>query len=78
VKIGMTKDKEKEEEFLRQAEDAHRLAGQARTDRAKAAWLRIAQSWLGLLHGAPVEKAEAFERLSELHGTNQEDSKASH
>jgi hypothetical protein len=71
----MTKDKE--EEYLREAEDAHAWASRARTDRAKAAWLRIAQSWLSLLRGAPVEK-EAFERLSKLQGTNQEDTQTSH
>jgi hypothetical protein len=75
--LGMTKDKEKEEEYLLEAEEAHAWASRAMTDRAKAAWLRIAQSWLSLLRGAPVEK-EAFDRLSKLQGTNQEDSKASH
>jgi hypothetical protein len=71
----MTKDKE--EEYLRQAEDAHRFASRARTDRAKAAWLRIAYSWLSLLRGAPVEK-QAFERLTTLQATDQEESKTSH
>jgi hypothetical protein len=67
----------KEDEYLRRANEAQKWADQAMTDKARAAWLRIAQSWLSLLRGLSVER-EAFERSAERRGTNQEDSSASH
>ena len=55
----------KEDEYLRRANEAQQWADQAKSDKAKAAWLRIAQNWLGLLRG--------LERLAERPGTHQED-----
>jgi hypothetical protein len=66
----------KEVEYLRQANEAQKWADQARTDKAKAAWLRIAQGWLGLVRGLSVER-EAFERSVEQRATHQEESRAS-
>ena len=65
----------KVEEYLRQANEAQKWADRAMTDKAKAAWLRIAQGWLDLIRGLSVER-EAFERM-ERRGTSQEDSRAS-
>ena len=55
----------KEDEYLRRANEAQQWADQAKSDKAKAAWLRIAQNWLGLLSG--------LERLAERPGTHRED-----
>ena len=59
-----------EDEYLRRANEAQQWADQAKSDKAKAAWLRIAQNWLGLFHG--------LERLAERPETHQEDHSASH
>ena len=67
---------EKTVEYLRRANEAQKWADQARSDRAKAGWLRIAQSWLGLVRELPVER-EAFEPLAERRGTRQDDSTVS-
>jgi len=59
----------KEDEYLRRANEAQQWADQAKSDKAKAAWLRIAENWLGLLRG--------LERPVERKGTHQEDPLAS-
>jgi hypothetical protein len=59
----------KEDEYLRQANEAQKWADQAKSDKARAAWLRIAENWLGLLRG--------LEQSAERRGTRQEDSLAS-
>jgi hypothetical protein len=66
----------REVEYLRQANEAQKWADRAMTDKAKAAWLRIAQGWLDLVRGLSVER-EAFER-TERRGAGQENSRASH
>ena len=60
----------KEDEYLRRANEAQQWADQAKSDKAKAAWLRIAQNWLGLLR--------ELQHSAEPRGTGQEDSLASH
>ena len=59
----------KEEEYLRRANEAQKWADQAKSDKARDAWLRIAENWLGLLR--------ELERPARG-GTQQEDSLASH
>ena len=68
---------EKQDEYLRRANEAQKWADQAKSDKARAGWLRIAQNWLDLVHGHTVE-LEVFERSAESRGTSQEDSTASH
>jgi len=60
----------KEDEYLRRANEAQQWADQAKSDKAKAAWLRIAENWLGLLR--------ELERSPERQGTRQHNSLASH
>jgi len=67
---------EKAVEYLRRANEAQKWADQAKSDKAKAAWLRIAQNWLALVRELPVDR-EAFERPVERRGTRQDDSTAS-
>ena len=65
----------KEDEYLRRADEAQKWADQAKSDKAKAAWLRIAQNWLGLVRELPVDR-EAVERLTEQPETSPEESPA--
>ena len=67
---------EKAVEYLRRANEAQKWADQARSDKAKAGWLRIAQNWLGLVRELPVER-EAVQRPAERRGARQDDSTAS-
>jgi len=48
----------KEDEYLREAEDAQKWAERSKTEKAKAVWLRIAASWMGLVRGTSAEKDE--------------------
>ena len=61
-----------EEEYLREAEDAGRFAERAKTDKAKAVWLRIAAGWMSLVRGLSVER-EAFESLAGKRATHEGD-----
>jgi hypothetical protein len=63
--------------YIREAEDAQQWAERSKTDKAKAIWLRIAQSWLKLVRGLPVE-CEAFDRIGDERGTDQTKSTAWH
>jgi hypothetical protein len=65
----------KEDEYLRRANEAQKWADQAKSEKAKAAWLRIAQNWLGLVREFPVDR-EAVERLTEQPETSPEESPA--
>jgi hypothetical protein len=67
---------EKAVEYLRRANEAQKWADQARSDKAKAAWLRIAQNWLGLVREFPVGR-EPFEPPAERPATRPDDSTAS-
>jgi hypothetical protein len=46
-----------DDEYQRQANDAQRMADNAFNDVNRAAWLRIAQGWLGLIK-RPAQTAE--------------------
>ena len=64
--------------YRRQAEEADKQARLARNALDRAAWLRVAQGWLGLLHKRPQSDEEAaFNAQSKAKGTGQEDSEAS-
>jgi hypothetical protein len=39
------------DEYLRQAEEARRLAEQSKTEKGRTGWLRLAQQWLSLIPG---------------------------
>ena len=45
------------DEYLRQAREAQKFAEQSKSYQAKAAWLRIAEKWLGLSVGRGGGKA---------------------
>ncbi len=66
-----------DEEYRRQATDAEKQARVARNDIDRAAWLRIAQGWLSLLHKRPQSDEEAFDAQSKAKGTGQDDSESS-
>ena len=71
----MNKD---EDEYRQQAADAERQAQSAKSDLDRAAWLRVAQGWLGLLHKRPQSDEEAaFNAQSKAKGTGQDDSESS-
>ena len=70
---------DKDNEYRRHAADAEALAAKAKNDTDRAAWLRIAQSWLGLIReGKPPNEAQAFEETLTEQGTGQEPSQSSH
>jgi hypothetical protein len=64
-------------EYRRQAEGAEKEARSAKNDLDRAAWLRVAQGWLSLLHKRPQSTEEAFDAQSKAKGTGQDDSKSS-
>ena len=64
--------------YRQQAADAQKQADAAKTEDDRAAWLRIAQGWLGLLSRRRLTASEVFESESKARGTRQEDSEASH
>jgi hypothetical protein len=67
-----------EDEYRQQAADAERQAQSAKSDLDRAAWLRVAQGWLGLLHKRPQSDEEAaFNAQSKAKGTGQDDSESS-
>ena len=67
----------KEDEYLRRANEAQKWADEAKSDKARDAWLRIAQNWLGMVRALPVGE-KAGEGSEEQPGTPQEVSSASH
>jgi hypothetical protein len=69
-----------DDEFRRQAAEAQIQASKARSDYDREAWLRIAQSWMGLLRKRPQSDAEAdaFEDRSAATKTTDRDSDTSH
>ena len=68
---------DRDEEYRRQAADAQALADRAKNTRDRAAWLRIAQSWLDLI-GRKQTLADAFNDETETKGTGQEPSSSTH
>lgn len=64
--------------YRQQARDAQTSSNNSKTDGDRAAWLRVAQSWLGLIRGEPLTKQENFDARTKAQGTGQEDSGSSH
>ena len=67
----------KEDEYLRRANEAQQWADQAKSDKAKDAWLRIAQNWLSMVRELPGNE-NPVEKSAEQPESHQEDSLASH
>ena len=65
-----------DDEYRRQAEGAEKQARYAKNDLDRAAWLRVAQGWLSLLHKRPKSDEEAFDARSKAKGTGQDDSES--
>jgi hypothetical protein len=63
--------------YRQQAQDAQAQADRSRNDLDRASWLRIAQSWLGLISRRTTTAQRAFEDAEAKHGTHQDISKAS-
>ena len=71
---GMNDD----ERYYRQhAEFAQQHADRAISDQDRANWLRIAQSWMGLIKGRQVRAEDAFDATARDQGTGQDVSKES-
>lgn len=64
-----------EDYYYLQAADAQRQADRAISARDRAAWLRIAQSWLGLLKIRALTAKETFDDTERDRGTHQDISK---
>ena len=56
------------------AAEAERQAQLARNDLDRAAWLRVADGWRGLLRRRPQSDEEDFDAQSKAKGTGQDDS----
>jgi hypothetical protein len=63
--------------YRRHAAEAERQAQLAINDLDRAAWQRVAQSWLSLMHKLPQSDEEAFNAQSKAKGTGQDDSESS-
>ncbi len=70
----MTQD----DQYRRYASEAQYLADQTKNAADKAAWLRIAQSWLGLLRKPAETPEQRFDANAKAVGTGQPDSDLSH
>ena len=60
--------------YRRQASDAQQQADRSLSGVDRASWLRIAQSWLGLIRSKPTAE-ENFDRDERDRGTHQDISK---
>ena len=69
---------DQDDEFRRQAAEAQQWADRTVSENDRAAWLRIAQSWLGLVKKPLRTKTEAFNDRVEADGTKQEKSTKAH
>jgi len=67
----------KEDKYRQYAEEAQALAEKAISERDKASWLKIAQSWLRLLPQRTLTAEERFEVDVRERGTGQDTSDAS-
>jgi hypothetical protein len=62
--------------YRRHAAEADRQARLARNALDRAAWQRVAQGWMSLLHKRPQSDEEAFNAQSKAKGTGQDDSQS--
>ena len=63
-----------DEEYRRQAAEAEREAASAKSELDRAAWLRIAQGWWGLLRKRPQGGEEGSDAQTKAKGTGEDDS----
>lgn len=68
----------KADEYRRHARDAQELTDKSLRPSDKAAWLRIAQSWLRLLRSDGPTPEQRFDEAAKTQGTGQDDSDAAH
>ena len=66
------------DEYRAHAAECERMAQATIREDDKRQWLRLAQSWLGLIRTAERTPIEAFDAESRSKGTGQQESKASH
>jgi hypothetical protein len=66
-----------EDEYRRNAAEAQKMADRARGDVDRAAWLRIAQGWLGMIRSRPQTAQEDFDQAVSEKGTGQDENKSS-
>ena len=69
----MTADKL--DEYRRRSREAEDQAQRALREEDRASWLRIAQSWLGLIPGSARSAGETFDDQERDRGTHQDVSK---
>jgi hypothetical protein len=50
-----------EDEYRQKADEAQQQSRRAKNDLDRAAWLRLAEGWLGLLRKRPQSAEEAFD-----------------
>ncbi|HYI29084.1 MAG TPA: hypothetical protein VD863_14695 [Bradyrhizobium sp.] len=67
-----------DDEYRKQAADAQTMSDRAISPSDKAAWLRIAHGFMGLVRRPLRTKAEDFADEVGKHGTKQDDSGKSH
>ena len=67
-----------DDDYRKQATDAQQMADRSIRPLDKAAWLRIAQSWLRLIRKPRRTEAEGFQDHVQAKGTGQKDSDSSH
>jgi hypothetical protein len=60
------------DEYRKNAADAQEWANKARSDTDRAAWLRVAEGWLGLARKPPTAQEDAFDQAMTDKGTRQE------
>ena len=65
-------------EYRRNAAEAQAWADKARTDQDRAAWLRVVQGWLGLIHKPRQTDQNRFDEQTKARGTGQEGSRGTH
>jgi hypothetical protein len=69
---------DRDQEYRRQAAQAQAWADKAKTDQDRAAWLKVAEGWLGLLRKRPQTAEEQFEEVAHTQGTGQDPSSEAH
>jgi hypothetical protein len=68
----------REDEYQRNAAEAQQSALRARADDERAAWLQLAEGWLGLLRKLPQAAEEAFDITTATQKSGPYDSESLH
>jgi hypothetical protein len=69
---------QRHDEYRKRAAEAQAMADQSRNPRDKAAWLRIAQSYLEMLPKPRQTEEQRFDAQTKSIGTGQDESEGSH